>query len=649
VGAGDQVKSRGITLDIVTIGRSCVDLYGEQVGGRLEDMASFAKYIGGSPTNTAIGLARLGLRPGLLTGVGSDHFGRFIREELTREGVDIRGVKTDAQRLTALAILGIRNHVDFPLIFYRENCADMALTVFDVDPDLFRSTRAVLINGTHLSTPSVADASRRACEISRAAGGRVVFDIDYRPVLWGLAPRDMGEKRYVESAPVTEKMRQVLPLCDLIVGTEEEIHILGGSTDTLSALRAIRSATAALIVLKRGAQGCVCYEGAIPENPLGGLHGPAFEVEVFNILGAGDGFMAGFLSGWLKGAPLQECCEAANACGALVVSRHGCAPAMPTSKELQHFLADRQRPYRLRGHKPLDDLHWSTTRHQERPELMVLAIDHRSQLMQLADEIGVSYTKIEVFKSLALQAVDEVAGGDPSFGVLLDGQFGRCALERASDLPYWIGRPIEQPGSCPVAFIGGSDVGTELREWPHRHVVKCLIQDPRGQAEAVRERQERQLLRLFAACRNTRHELLMEIISGRQSNVELRTAALMERLYTIGIRPDWWKLEPATDSATWADIQQVIDEFDPQCRGVVVLGLAATERQVLKSFAASAAFPIVKGFAVGRTIWGEVARQWLSGTIDDAAAVKMISDRFATLARGWRAARNSLLMTAEGE
>ncbi len=123
----------------------------------------------------------------------------------------------------------------------------------------------------------------------------------------------------------------------------------------------------------------------------------------------------------------------------------------------------------------------------------------------------------------------------------------------------------------------------------------------------------------------------------------------MERLYTIGVRPDWWKLEPSADSATWADIQRVISEFDPHCRGVVVLGLAATERQVLKSFAASAAFPIIKGFAVGRTIWWEAARQWLSGSIEDEAAVTLIADRFATLARGWRSARNSLLMTAESE
>ncbi len=118
----------------------------------------------------------------------------------------------------------------------------MALSVFDVNLGSLRSTRAVLINGTHLSTPPVADASKRAAEIVRAAGGRVVLDIDGHP----------------------ESLKQVLPICDLVVGTQEEIHILGGSTDTLSAVRTIRSYTRALIVIKRGAEGCVCYEGANP-------------------------------------------------------------------------------------------------------------------------------------------------------------------------------------------------------------------------------------------------------------------------------------------------------------------------------------------------------------------------------------------------
>src|SRR6187402_3120509 len=170
-------------LDLVAIGRASVDLYGQQVGGRLEDMASFAKYLGGSPANTAAGAARLGLRSALVTRVGNDHMGRFIREELAREGVDVRGVLTDPERLTALVILGIRDRETFPLVFYRENCADMALTEDDVDEAWIRQARAVLINGTHLSRPDVLAASLKAARAARASGGKVVLDIDYRPVL----------------------------------------------------------------------------------------------------------------------------------------------------------------------------------------------------------------------------------------------------------------------------------------------------------------------------------------------------------------------------------------------------------------------------------------------------------------------------------
>ena len=131
-------------LDVITIGRSSVDLYGQQVGGRLEDMGSFQKYIGGSPTNIAAGTARLGLRSALITRVGDEHMGRFIREELAREGVDVRGVKTDPERLTALVLLGIRDQEQFPLIFYRSDCADMALCEEDIDPSFIAEARAVV-------------------------------------------------------------------------------------------------------------------------------------------------------------------------------------------------------------------------------------------------------------------------------------------------------------------------------------------------------------------------------------------------------------------------------------------------------------------------------------------------------------------------
>ena len=308
-------------LDVIAIGRSSVDLYGQQIGGRLEDMATFAKSVGGSPTNTAIGAARLGLKSAVITAVGDEPMGRFIREQLVREGVDVAGVKTDPHRLTALVALGVRNDKSFPLIFYRENCADMALTAEDVDEAFIATAKAVCISGTHLSTATVYAMSRKAVAAAKAAGRRVAFDVDYRPNLWGLAGHGSGEERYIRSDTVTAHLQTIVPACDLIVGTEEELHILGGSQDTLAALRAIRALTAATLVCKRGPMGCVVFPGAIPDRLEDGVTGPGFPVEVFNVLGAGDAFMAGFLRGWLRDEPLETTCACANACGAFAVSR----------------------------------------------------------------------------------------------------------------------------------------------------------------------------------------------------------------------------------------------------------------------------------------------------------------------------------------
>lgn len=639
--------ARADGLDLIAIGRSCIDLYGEQTGGRLEDMQSFAKYIGGSPTNTSVGGARLGLRTGLLTRVGEDHFGRFIREQLIREGVETHGVTADPQRLTALVFLGIRDPDTFPLVFYRENCADMALSESDVDPGFIGSAKAVLINGTHLSQPGVFAASLKACEIARANGGRIVFDIDYRPVLWGLTGKDAGENRFVANSAVTQRLQQVLPLCDLIVGTEEEIHILGGDTDTLVALRAIRAGTDALIVCKRGAAGCSAFPGPIPASLDDGIVGRGFPVEVFNVLGAGDAFMAGFLRGWLRDAPLEDCCAWGNACGAIVVSRHGCSPAMPTWEELQSFLQGGERPFRLRDDTALEHLHWATTRAKQYPSLTVLAMDHRSQFETLCKATGADPQRIAAFKSLAITAVDRVAQGDTGFGVLLDGRYGMRALEVAAGKPYWIGRPIELPGSCPLEFESSPDVATELATWPANHVVKCLAFYHPDDAQDLRERQERQLLRLADAARKTRHELLVEIIASRNGDVADDTVArAIQRLYDLGIRPDWWKLEPDDRSSAWRHIEDAIVRNDPHCRGVVLLGLSAPQDELIASFAASAQAPIVKGFAVGRTIFADAAEQWLSGNIDDEAAIADLARRFSILVDAWRDAKQRALPRA---
>jgi 5-dehydro-2-deoxygluconokinase len=326
------------TFDLISMGRTIVDVYGNQVGCGLEETSSFSKYVGGCPANVAIGAARLGLRVAHITRVGDDHHGRFLRDQLSREGIDVSHIKTDTERLTGVVFLGIRDQDTFPLLHYRDDCADMAISAEDYSREFVCSATALLVTGSHITTEKAAANVDAAIAYAKASDTRVIFDIDYRPVFWRLVAKDAGESRYVSSGLATSATQHVLPSADLIVGTEEEIRIAGGDMDTREALENIRRLSAAPIVMKRGPLGCVVFDGAIPGDLDQGILGPGFPVEIFNIVGAGDGFLSGFLSGWLRDANWQECCRRGNACGAIVVSRHGCSPASPTDKELVWYL-----------------------------------------------------------------------------------------------------------------------------------------------------------------------------------------------------------------------------------------------------------------------------------------------------------------------
>lgn len=635
-------------LDVVTIGRVSVDLYGQQVGGRLEDMASFAKYVGGCPANISVGCARLGLKSALISRVGDEHMGRFVREQLQREGVETRGLITDPARLTALVILGIRDRETFPLIFYRENCADMALNEADIDEDLIASAKAVVVTGTHFTTPSVAAASRRAMALARRHGAKVVLDIDYRPVLWGLTGHGLGERRFMDNAAVTAHLQEILPDCDLVVGTEEEIHIAGGSTDTLAALRAVRRSTAAIIVMKRGALGCVAFPEAIPARIEDGVVAEGFPVEIYNVLGAGDGFMSGFLRGYLDGRTLREACRYANACGALVVSRHGCAPATPTWPELDHFLSHGSAETALRFDAALDHIHWATTRRREWPEVLAVAFDHRAQFERLAAASDRPAERIAAFKALIFRAARAGAGGDAGFGLIVDGRYGGMVLDRATGEESWLARPIERPERTPLEFEGGADVGLTLREWPVNQTVKCLVFYHPDDPPALRAEQERQLVTLVQACRETGHELLLEVIADRDRPGDAApVAAALERFYTLGIKPDWWKLAAPEDGAGWAAIEAAVRAGDPHCRGVLLLGLGAGEAEIARQIESAAGQPICRGFAIGRSIFAAAAKDWFAGRLNDDAAVVMMTEAYGRMIEHWRRGRRDPAVARE--
>jgi Uncharacterized protein conserved in bacteria len=630
-------------FDLICLGRAAVDLYGQQLGGRLEDVQSFAKYLGGSSANLAAGTARLGLRSSMLTRVGNEHMGRFIREALAREGVDVGHVATDAQRLTGLVVLGIEGEGAYPHIFFREQCADMGLEVADFDEGYIASSRALAVTGTHLSTAPTRAAVEQAFRWARANDTRTILDIDYRPVLWKLTAAGDGASRFVESAQVTAALQSVLPLCDLVVGTEEEILIAGGSGDVLAAVRAIRELTPAPIVIKRGAAGCTIIEGPAPQELAAGLDVPGFPVEVLNVLGAGDAFLSGLLYGWLGGQSLPESARLGNACGALVVSRHGCTPAMPSRVELEDFLARAPSIARPDLDDRLEHVHHATTvRRPLHGDLYVLAFDHRRQLEQLADESGVPRASIARFKNLIATAVEHVGAtirAPARVGVIVDARHGSAVLSRLARSNLWIGRPIESPGSRPLAFDPDDNTALHLATWPAAHVIKCLVFYHPDDPIELRLAQEQRLCELHSNARTLQRDLLVEIISNGRLVDDQTVARAIKRFYNLGVRPAWWKLQPQTP-ASWRAIADVIAERDPWCNGILMLGLDAPEETLRRAFEDVAGIDLCRGFAVGRSIFNTAARAWFNGALSDEAAIEDIAERYRRLIASWREARN---------
>jgi len=193
-----------------------------------------------------------------------------------------------------------------------------------------------------------------------------------------------------------------------VIGTIEEFNIAGGTTDIMQSLAAIRRNTKTVLVVKRGPLGCAVIDGAIPRSLDEAFNGSGVEVDVLNVLGAGDAFSAGFLSGWVRGEDYDNCARYANACGALVVSRHGCAPAMPTRIELDYFIANAAAIPRPDQHATLSRLHRVTAPRTPRDELFIFAFDHRNQFFDFAQQAGAEEERISELKQLFVEAVAEI-------------------------------------------------------------------------------------------------------------------------------------------------------------------------------------------------------------------------------------------------
>ncbi len=304
------------TYDVLCMGRSSIDLYSNDVGAPFEEITSFAALVGGCPTNISVGTRRLGLKSALMTAVGNDRVGDFIKHFLNREGVEMKFTPTKPGHRTSAVLLGIQPPDHFPLIYYRDNNADIELNIDDVLAAPIPDSRLLLISGTGLSKEPSRSATQFAAEWASSVGTEVVLDIDYRADQW----------HDVRAFGTT--VRLTLPLCDIAIGTEDEIKAATGATDPEQAVQRLLEGVRKAVVFKRGGDGSRVYtkSGEV-------FDAQPFQITVLNVLGAGDAFASGFIYGHLQGWDWAKAARMGNATGAIVVTRQGCANDMPTLQE----------------------------------------------------------------------------------------------------------------------------------------------------------------------------------------------------------------------------------------------------------------------------------------------------------------------------
>ena len=328
--------------DIITMGRSSIDLYSQDIGASFSDITGFDAFVGGSSLNIAVALARLGGNATLLTAVGKDKVGDFIVDFLNRENVNTHCIPVKPSSRSSAVLLGIEPPDKFPLVFYRDNAADSQLTIDDVQNANIPDYKVFLTNGTALNIEPSRSAAFFATELAHENGVKVVLDLDFRADQWhdyrafGVTVRALLPKVAIAIGTEEEILAATMNQASQLVIKDQQISAPEITGDIDASIQILLDAGVETLIVKRGEDGASIYksDGTITDVP-------GFPVKVLNVLGAGDAFAGGFLYGLLQGWDLYKSCRMGNASGAQVVTKKGCANFMPTLEESNAFIEEK--------------------------------------------------------------------------------------------------------------------------------------------------------------------------------------------------------------------------------------------------------------------------------------------------------------------
>ncbi|SFS52929.1 5-dehydro-2-deoxygluconokinase [Paenibacillus sp. BC26] len=315
--------------DFTAIGRLCIDLNANEINRPMEQTMTFTKYVGGSPANIAIGMARLGRRTAFIGKIANDQMGRFILDYLQRTGIETENVVTDRSgAVTGLAFTEIKSPTDCSILMYRDNVADLLLEAGEVSEELIAQSKLLLISGTALAQSPSREAVFQALQYAKKHGTVIAFDLDYRPYTW------------TSKQETAVYYNLAAAYCDIILGTREEFDMMEvfeqnpEHSDSVTASKWF-DYNAKIVIIKHGKEGSIAYTADNKSH-----RAKSFPAKVIKTFGAGDSYAAGFLHGIMQGWTLEQCMEFGSAAACIVISSHSCSDAMPTESQVLRYIED---------------------------------------------------------------------------------------------------------------------------------------------------------------------------------------------------------------------------------------------------------------------------------------------------------------------